>query len=215
MQIDVSAVALIVLAVAAIVLLGLVLRRGRQGASTAPPAASPAAAPSRPEPTGFAKSLHDLQQAGKWGELLRLLDRSLPEWPVSSSLIEVARATERLDRDLAAVRGTPIAGVVTDRLAAQSRAVSDDLWSLADRLVVAQRLSRAPSPEQLQREDAILLRLLPAIRDAQAGLAELALAGSGADGLRRAEGRFLALAASARELQDLGPSPAPSALDRS
>lgn len=200
----VLALVLVLVAVVALaVLAAVLLRRGQHRE----PAAPPVAAPARDEPAGLGQTLRALQASGRWDELLRLLDRSLPEWPVSSSLIEVARAVAALDRDLAAVQGTPVAGVVTDRLAAQSRAVADDLWSLADRLVVAERLSRSPSREQLRREDEVLLRLLPAIREAQSGIAELALAGAGGDSLRRAEGRFLALADSARELQDLGPSP--------
>ena len=70
---------------------------------------------------------------------------------------------------------------------------------------------RAGSPllrERLAREDEVLLRLLPAMREAQEGLADLMLAGSGGDGLRRSEGRFWALAATARELHEFGPGPA-------
>lgn len=218
MEISGAVLALVIIAIVALAVLAAVaIRRGQQGDGPTPSPAAltpPSVAPARPQRAGLGQTLHDLQLAGRWDELLRLLDRSLPEWPVSSSLIEVARATSALDRDLAAVQGTPVAGVVIDRLADQSRAVSDNLWSLADRLVVAQQLSRAPSPEQLQQEDAVLLRLLPAIREAQSGLAELTLVDSGADGLRRAEGRFLALAASARDLHDLGPAPALLPRDR-
>jgi hypothetical protein len=141
--------------------------------------------------------------------LLRLLDRTLPEWTVSSSLIEVARAVSALERDIAATRGNAVSDVVTNRLTQQTQTVADGLWTLADRIVVADRIGSPLLRDQLVREDEVLLRLLPAMQEAQAGLAELMLTGSGGDGLRRAEGRFLALAATARELQEFGPGATP------
>ena len=51
--------------------------------------------------------------------------------------------------------------------------------------------------------------LLSIMRGARAGLAELVSAGSGEDQLRRAEGRFRALAATARELEEFEPGPTP------
>ena len=59
------------------------------------------------------------------------------------------------------------------------------------------------------RWDEVLLRLLPAMQEARAGLTELMLAGSGGDQLRRAEGRVRALAATARELKEFEPGPTP------
>src|SRR5215207_2224411 len=168
-----------------------------------------ALAPVRQESDGFEQTLHSLHAAGRWDELLRLLDQTLPEWTVSSSLIEVARAVSALERDIAATRGSAVSDVVTSRLTQQTQSVADGLWSLADRIVVADRVNSPLLRERLAREDEVLLRLLPAMREAQTGLADLMLAGSGADGLRRAEGRFLALAATARELQEfeLGSTP--------
>lgn len=197
---------LLITLLALIVLAALFVWRSRDG-KPPPPAASPMPTPAaRPVPASLGQQLQALQVAGRWPELLRLLDQSLPEWPVSSSLIEVARAVSVLERDIAAVRGTAVSQVVTDRLSNQAQSVTDGLWSLADRLVAADRLSSAPPREQLQREDAVLLRLLPAIKEAQAGLVTLTLASSSTE-LSRAEGRFLALAATAQELQELGPPP--------
>lgn len=200
---ELASVSLLFLAVGLIALVvGLWFWRGRASSPTPVPAVTASARPATLE-----DQLRALQAAGRWPELLRLLDQSLPEWPVSSSLIEVARAVSAMERDLAAVRGTAVSGVVTERLGAQAQTVADGLWSLAERLVVAGRLSLPPPQEQLQREDAVLLRLMPAIREAQSGLVELTLASSSAGDLRRAERRFLSLAATARELQDLGPIP--------
>jgi hypothetical protein len=202
---DVGPAGLVLLVVVLAIAAGVFWWRGRG----APPRLAPVPAPAttRPGPASLEEQLRALQVAGRWDELLRLLDRSLPEWPVSSSLIEVARSVQTLERDVAAIRGTAVSEVVTSRLTQQAQDVSDGLWSLADRLVVANRLSHAPAQEHLEREDAVLLRLLPAIREAQSGLVELTLAASNRDDLRRAEGRFLALAATARELQELGPPP--------
>jgi hypothetical protein len=56
----------------------------------------------------------------------------------------------------------------------------------------------------LEREDQQLSQLRAAIREARTGLAELTLAGGwDPDALGRAERRFRALAAAARELQEL------------
>jgi outer membrane murein-binding lipoprotein Lpp len=194
-----------------LVLAGAVSRtwRQRRRVENAPaPATAPAVV--RQESNSLEQRLSALHAAGRWDELLRLLDQTLPEWTVSSSLIEVARAVSALERDIAATHGNAVSDVVTTRLTHQAQTVADGLWALADRIVVADRVNSPLLRERLAREDEVLLRLLPAMREAQAGLAELVLAGSGGEGLRRAEGRFLALAATARELQEFGSGPAPS-----
>jgi hypothetical protein len=172
---------------------------------------TPPTAPSavRQGPDGFEQTLSKLHAAGRWDELLRLLDRTLPEWTVSSSLIEVARAVSELEREIAAHRGSEVSEVVSSRLSEQAQTVADGLWSLADRIVVADRTGSRLLRDRLAREDEVLLRLLPAMREARAGLAELVLAGSGGGQLRRAEGRFRALAATARELEEFEPGPIP------
>jgi hypothetical protein len=172
---------------------------------------TPPVAPSvvRQGPDGFEQTLSTLHAAGRWDELLRLLDQTLPEWTVSSSLIEVARAVSELEREIAAHRGSEVSEVVSNRLSEQAQTVADGLWSLADRIVVADRTGSWLLRDRLAREDEVLLRLVPAMREARAGLAELVLAGSGGDQLRRAEGRFRALAATARELEEFEPGPTP------
>ena len=158
---------------------------------------------------GFEQTLRVLHAAGRWDELLRLLDRTLPEWPVSSSLIEVARAVSALEGDIAAHRGSEVSEVVISRLSQQAETVAEGLWALADRIVVADRVGSRLLRDRLAREDEVLLRLLPAMQEARAGLTELVLAGSGADQLRRSEGRFRALAATAHELKEFEPGPTP------
>lgn len=168
-----------------------------------------ALAPVRQESDGFEQTLRTLHAAGRWDELLRLLDQTLPEWTVSSSLIEVARAVSQLEREIAAHRGSDVSEVVSSRLSEQAQTVADGLWSLADRIAVADRAGSRLLRDRLAREDEVLLRLLPAMREARTALAELVLAGSGGDQLRRAEGRFRALAATAHELKELEPGPTP------
>jgi len=158
---------------------------------------------------GFEQTLRTLHAAGRWDELLRLLDQTLPEWTVSSSLIEVARVVSELEREIAAHRGSEVSEVVSSRLSEQAQTVADGLWSLADRIVVADRAGSRLLRDRLAREDEVLLRLLPAMQEARAGLTELVLAGSGGDQLRRAEGRFRALAATAHELEEFEPGPTP------
>ena len=178
----------------------------RKKSDPTPPVAPSAA---RQGPDGFEQTLSTLHAAGRWDELLRLLDQALPEWTVSSSLIEVARAVSELEREIAAHRGSEVSEVVSSRLSEQARTVTDGLWSLADRIVVADRTGSRLLRDRLAREDEVLLRLLPVMREARAGLAELVLAGSGGDQLRRAEGRFRALVATAHELKELEPGPTP------
>jgi hypothetical protein len=182
-------------------------RQGRRVERGPAPAAAPAVA--RQGSDGFEQTLRTLHAAGRWDELLRLLDQTLPEWPVSSSLIEVARAVSALEREIAAHRGSEVSDIVISRLTQQTQTVADGLWSLADRIVVADRVGSRLLRDRLAREDEVLLRLLPAMQEARAGLTELVLAGSGADQLRRAEGRFRALAATARELEEFEPGPTP------
>ena len=195
-------VILIVLAAAGM----LLARRSGNPAPPAaiPPAREPVTLPIR-QPSGSAvvAELNELQQTGQWDVLLRQLDTMLPEWPVSSSLIEVARAVSNLDHDLALLPQDPVTGVVTKRLRAQTDAVSEHLWRLADHLVVAERMRGPALQQRLEQEDAVLLRLLPAIQSAQAELVELSMGGDTSAALQRAEGRFLALGDTAKELQEL------------
>lgn len=168
-----------------------------------PMPAPPLAPQSPPDPVGLRERLTRLQAAGEWDELLRLLDRALPEWTTSSSLIEVARATAGLERDLAAVPPGAMTSVVTERLSRQARAVSDDLWSLAERLDVAARRRSSAMKQELLREDEKLMRVRAAIQEARAELAALASSRESRAALDRAEGRFRALAETARELRSL------------
>jgi hypothetical protein len=181
--------------------------RRRRVAKGSAPTAAPAV--ERQGADGFEQTLRTLHAAGRWDELLRLLDQTLPEWTVSSSLIEVARAVSALEREIGEHRGSDVSDVVTSRLMQQTQTVADELWSLADRIVAADRVGSRLLRDRLAREDEVLLRLLPAMQEARAGLAELVLAGSGGDQLRRAEGRFRALAATAHELKELEPGPTP------
>jgi hypothetical protein len=173
------------------------------------PAPPPAPAAVRQGPDGFEQTLSRLHAAGRWDELLRLLDKTLPEWTVSSSLIEVARAVSVLEREIAAHRGSEVSELVSSRLSEQAQTVADGLWSLADRIVVADRTGSRLLRDRLAREDEVLLRLLPAMQEARAGLAELVLAGNGGGQLGRAERRLRALAATARELEEFEPGPTP------
>ncbi len=172
-------------------------------ASTQPmkPNGAPTARESR-----VAHTLRTYQQAGQHDRLLRYLDQTLPEWPVAATLMEVAREVLELQRNVDIARTTAVPDAVTSRLTQEADATASALWRLADRITAAsasgvdsQRL-RA----QLDREDEKLQQLHPALRDARTGLAELMLTDvDDRDVLRRAEGRFRALAATARELQEL------------
>ena len=195
-------VILIVLAAAGVL---LAKRSGRPAPAAAiPPAPAPVVPPIRhPSASGVVAELNELQHTGQWDVLLRRLDTMLPEWPVSSSLIEVARAVSNLDHDLALLPQDPVTGVVIKRLRAQTDAVSGNLWRLADQLVVAERMRGPALQQRLEQEDAVLLRLLPAIQSAQGDLMQLTVGGDTSEALRRAEGRFLALGETARELQGL------------
>jgi hypothetical protein len=200
----VIAILVILIVLAAVGILLARRSRGQVAPTAAPPAPATVAPPVR-EPTGrgLVAELHELQQTGQWDVLLRRLDTVLPEWPVSSSLIEVARAVNNLDHDLALLPQDPVTSVVTKRLQAQTDTVSDHLWRLADHLVLAERMRGPALQQRLEQEDDVLLRLLPAIQSAQGELVQLTMGGDTTETLRRAEGRFLALGETARELQSL------------
>jgi hypothetical protein len=172
--------------------------RGRAPGIEVLPPAEPAV-----RPAGLAGTLRQYQQAGRWPELLRLLDQTLPEWVVSASLIETAREISKLEEALARARVAGVTEEVSGRLATQAASVTDDLWALADRLVASDRTGSRAVRESLEAQDAALLRLQGAIREAREDLATLSLSSlvGGAD-LRRSETRFRALAATARELHE-------------
>jgi hypothetical protein len=169
--------------------------------------AKPAPQPSVPPATRGAPRLRDdlaeLHQAGQWPELLRLLDRTMPEWVVAGSLIETARELSALETGITRAQGMGVTEEVTGRLTRHVETVSADLWSLADRIVAADRIGAAAPREALERNDEALVRLQGGMREAREELAELSLTGiAGAESLRAAEGRFRSLAATARELQE-------------
>jgi hypothetical protein len=185
--------------VAFVVVAFLTGKLGRGNSSEPPPESPP-----RPEgPPRLRDRLAAMQQAGDWPGLLRLLDRTMPEWVVAGSLIETARELSALEAGVDRARANGVSTEVTGRLTAQIETVSGDLWSLADRIATADRIGSAAPREALEQHDEALTRLHAGMREAREGLAELSLADvSGADGLRRAEGRFRSLAATARELHE-------------
>lgn len=158
-------------------------------------------APSRE--SGLQATLAELQQDGRWDEIYRLLDRTLPEWTTSSSLIEVTRTIGALETDLAAAPAAALPLVVTERLQAQTDAVTRDLWSLSQRLDNASRLGSSRMRQELEQEDAALIRLLPAIREARIELDRLITTSANQPSLQQAKDRFLSLADTARELRQL------------
>ena len=179
----------------------------RRSAHVRRPAASPSpVVPDPPARTQVGGRLHAYHRAGRNDELLRYLERTLPEWPVASSLIEVARELVSLEGRVASARDAGVLEPVTSRLTQEAEQIAGPLWDLAGRMAAAATIGAA-SPalrEELSHEDDKLLRLLSAIREAGAGLAELTLSGTGGrDELRRAEGRFRALAETSRELREL------------
>ncbi len=158
------------------------------------------------EPQTFAARLAELDRAGNYPELLRLLDGQMPPWPVGASLIEVAREIVELERNVATARRSSVPEAVTSRLAAESRTAAAALWDLADRVVTAASygIETERMADHLDRENTKLVELRAAIREARTGLAELTLSGDGRSGdVDRAERRFRALAATAAELQEM------------
>lgn len=198
-----------VVLVAAVIAAGIVTGRFGRGSAPVPPRPAPRPAESRPaeQRPAAAPQLRDqlaaMQQAGDWPGLLRLLDRTMPEWVVAGSLIETARELSALEAGVERARVNGVTEEVTGRLTAQSAAVSADLWSLADRIAVADHIGSAAPREALERHDEALVRLHGGIREAREELAGLSLTDvGGATDLRLAEGRFRSLAATARELHE-------------
>jgi hypothetical protein len=163
--------------------------------------------PARPAPGGrLGESLRRDAVAGRGDALLRRLELALPDWPVTATLIEVARELLELERNVATARGAGVPDAVSDRLADEAQTAGEALWRRADRLcaVGTYRIETPSLMEALEREDDQLVQLRAAIREARTGLAELTLAGGWDSGaLGKAERRFRALAAAAREVQEL------------
>ncbi len=200
MEISVPLWLVIFLGIMLVLAAGTAIWRARQPGPAAKPLPGPVQTASTPD---LAQELGRLQAAGQWDALLKLLDRRLPEWTVSSSLIEVARSLGSLERELAAVPASPVSEVVTTRLTHQAHAVSSDLWRLAARIDATARQGHSRARGELEREDATLVLLLASIQEARSEVADLALGGLQGSTLDRAEGRFRALAETARELREL------------
>jgi hypothetical protein len=159
-----------------------------------------------PAPSTLGGLLRELDRSGRHPDLLRALDRRLPEWPIGTTVLEVARELLELEDNVATARLRGVPEAVTDRLTGEARLAADALWDLADRLVAAASfgLSSDRLADRLAAEETRLGELREAIREARTGLAELTLAGAtGRDDLDRAERRFRALARTAEEIQDL------------
>lgn len=154
----------------------------------------------------LAEALRSDAAAGRHDVLLRRLDGALPDWPVAATLVEVTREVLELEQNVATARASGIPEAVTSRLTQEAAVATSALWARADRIVAAAayRIDTPRLQQELDREDEQLVQLRHAIREARAGLAELTLGGSAErDAFRRAERRFAALAATARELQEL------------
>ena len=201
---DTSTLFGLIILVAVLVLagVGVFIMRGRSAVSPAEP--KPVFSAPVPSPSSEGElqaTLGRLQQEGRWEELYRLLDRTLPEWTTSSTLIEVARSIGALETELAAAPASALPLVVTDRLKTQADAVTRDLWALAQRLENASRLGSSRMRLELEREDEVLIRLLPAIREARIEMDRLLTVSANQPSLQQAEDRFLSLADTARELR--------------
>jgi hypothetical protein len=209
-----AVLAFVAVALAIAVPLGLVARFVRRHAVALPLDRPPfgvgrrgalrAAAPAEAEAVRAA--LRREAAAGRPEALARRLCRFAPNWPAVAALADVAAELGALQRNLAVARASGIPQAVTDRLDREVRAATLALAARADRLAATAAFG-IDSPllrEGLAREERELGRMVPAIREARAGLAELALAGAdGAEACRRAEGQFRTLAAVTRELLDL------------
>jgi len=177
-----------------------------QHAAHAPRPSGPAPSPALTdrEPMRLSERLQAAYRAGQHDQVLRSLEREMPAWPVGSSLIEVARALIALEQRVRVARDASVPEPVTSRLTQEADRIAGPLWDLAERVAGAGTAGMTSSALQaeLAGEDAKLVRLLAAIREARLGLVELTLVGpAGRDELRRAEGRFRALAETARELR--------------
>ena len=200
-------IGVVVLVAAALVIAFVLGRRvaggGRKEAARPVEPLRPVEPPRPTEPPRLRDRLAAMQEAGDWTGLLRVLDRTMPEWVVAGSLIETARELSALEAGIGRARAQGVTEEVTGRLTTQIADVSGDLWSLADRIAVADAIGSAAPRDALERHDEALVRLHAGVREAREGLDELSLTDlGGADGLRRAEGRFRSLAATARELRE-------------
>ncbi len=154
-------------------------------------------------PNRLRDELGRLHKDGRSRDLLRKLDQSLPEWVVAASLIETVRELQNLDEAIGQARRHGVSDEVTNRLTLQSESVATDLWSVAERIVVADRIGSPELRDQLAQHDAPLVRLQGGMREARDDLAKLSLSDvAGWDDLRLAEGRFRSLAATARALHE-------------
>jgi hypothetical protein len=207
--------AFVAFALAIAVPVGLVARCVRRRRAAALPLVRPpfgvrrapvarAAAPAEAE--ALRAALRREAAAGRPEALARQLRRFAPNWPAVATLADVATELGALQRNLAVARASGIPQAMTERLDREVRAATMALAARADRLAATAAFG-IDSPllrEGLAREERELRRMVPAIREARAGLAELTLAGAdGAEAYRRAEGQFRTLAAVTRELLDL------------
>jgi hypothetical protein len=163
-----------------------------------------AAAPSETE--ALRAALRRDATAGNPEALAGRLRRFAPDWPAVAALSDVADELGALQRNLAVAMASGTPRAMTDRLTQEVRAATAALAARADRLAATAAIGIDSSRlrEGLAREELELRRMIPAIRESRAGLAELTLAGAdGAEACRRAERQFRSLAAATRELLDL------------
>ncbi len=205
----------LVVAVFAVATAGLFGKRlrvpRRSSADRAPEPAPTTAPPAPPDRLGsLGQSFRREAAAGRHDALLRRLDQELPEWPAASTLIEAARDLFALEAALDAARAAGVPDAVTRLAAEEANDTAELLWGRAERLAAAGRAGvLSPRLEaDIERQDDQLMRLRESIREARAGLSELSLSGNErCNAVRRAEGRFRALADTARELQELDQGP--------
>src|SRR5262245_56055106 len=110
---EVVLVALVVLVLVALIAAFI----WRRSASQRPPSADePVAVAPTPRAVTFGDVLRRDAAAGRYETLLRRLDRELPEWPASSSLIEAARDLFALESGVKAAEAAGLPDAITSRL---------------------------------------------------------------------------------------------------
>lgn len=138
---------------------------------------------------------------------MTLLKERLPKWPVSKGLIEVVGQLFELQSNVAGARSVGVPQQVTDRLSAEADAVMETLWTRAERIVAAAAFKvNSPGLQQaIDREATVMEALNASIHDARTGLGLLTYAGNASnDAIARVQERFKMLAATARELEEIG-----------
>jgi hypothetical protein len=153
-------------------------------------------------PARISDSLRIYARAGDTSSLLYFMQRELPAWRITSSLVRAVDELSTLERATAVARSAGVPLALSGGLAAEARKAAEAMWRVADRVAAAgaQQVESTTLLELLARDADKVDRVAAVAHQTRQALAELTLSGTESAELGTAELRLGAFCEAVRDL---------------